>query len=103
MTGLGGSTSQPLASAVCHSTSNLSNRLRNALCWCWFKKKGCCCEEGKCCYKEPLNEWKRRLHKKAEKEREKRERFLRRRSEGLDEPLLSGTRRFIEHLAAPAG
>ncbi len=27
---------------------------------------------------------------------------LRRRSEGLDEPLLSGTRRFIEHLAAPA-
>ena len=28
---------------------------------------------------------------------------LRRRSEGLDEPLLSGTRRFIEHLAAPAG
>jgi len=28
---------------------------------------------------------------------------LRRRSEGLDEPLLSGTQRFIEHLAAPAG
>lgn len=27
---------------------------------------------------------------------------LRRRSEGLDEPLLSGTQRFIEHLAEPA-
>ena len=35
--------------------------------------------------------------------RQWRQSTLRRRSEGLDEPLLSGTRRFIEHLAAPAG